>query len=248
MRNDWSFETAQVKLSRWMAPFADMFTAPTWQRVLVLLIAAVLSPGCRTVAAALRVTGLDQDPHFTNYHRVLNRSRWSSRRVAVPVPPAGRHLRSERARHRRPRRHVGTTLGRQDRGPRDLSRSDPVEPWSLCQSERPALAFGHDAAGDCLGGARLGTAVPDRTGAVRRIDARGRAAHAGKRERRAVHLDRGARIRQRPAGHCAVAGTGRGACHQAGGEDGPVAGRLGSALLSRACFRPPRRGKDAAGG
>jgi len=34
------------------------------------------------VAAALRVTGLDQAPHFTNYHRVLNRSRWSSRRVA----------------------------------------------------------------------------------------------------------------------------------------------------------------------
>ena len=65
-----------------MAPFAGMFTAPTWQRVLVLLIGAVLSPGCRTVAAALRVTGLDQDPHFTNYHRVLNRSRWSSRRVA----------------------------------------------------------------------------------------------------------------------------------------------------------------------
>jgi len=82
MPNDWSFETAQVKLSGWMAPFVGMFTAPTWQRVLVLLIGAVLSPGRRTVAAALRVTGLDQDPHFTNYHRVLNRSRWSSRRVA----------------------------------------------------------------------------------------------------------------------------------------------------------------------
>jgi len=49
-----------------MAPFGNMFTAPTWQRVLVLLIGAVLSPGRRTVAAALRVTGLDQDPHFTN--------------------------------------------------------------------------------------------------------------------------------------------------------------------------------------
>jgi hypothetical protein len=33
-------------------------------------------------AAALRVIGLDQDPHFTNYHRVLNRSRWSSRQAA----------------------------------------------------------------------------------------------------------------------------------------------------------------------
>ncbi len=82
MADDWLFKTAHVKLAECMAPFAVMFTAPTWQRVLVLLIGAVLSLGRRTVAAALRVTGLDQDPHFTNYHRVLNRSRWSSRRVA----------------------------------------------------------------------------------------------------------------------------------------------------------------------
>jgi len=82
MSDSWLFETAQVKLAGWMEPFGNMFTAPTWRRVLVLLIGAVLSPGRRTVAAALRVTGLDQDPHFTNYHRVLNRSRWSSRRAA----------------------------------------------------------------------------------------------------------------------------------------------------------------------
>jgi hypothetical protein len=82
MADNWMFEAAHVKLADWMAPFADMFTAPTWQRVLVLLIGAVLSPGRRTVAAALRITGLGQDPHFTNYHRVLNRCRWSSRRVA----------------------------------------------------------------------------------------------------------------------------------------------------------------------
>jgi len=82
MPDDWLFKTAQVKLARWMASFGDMFTASTWQRVLVLLIGAVLSPGRRTVAVALRVTGLDQDPSFTNYHRVLNRGRWSSCRVA----------------------------------------------------------------------------------------------------------------------------------------------------------------------
>ena len=82
MSDGWLFETAQVKLAGWMEPFGNMFTAPTWRRVLVLLIGAVLSPGCRTVAAALRVTGLDQDPHFTNYHRVINRSRWSSRQAA----------------------------------------------------------------------------------------------------------------------------------------------------------------------
>jgi DDE superfamily endonuclease len=65
-----------------MAPFSGAFTAPTWQRVLVLLVGTILTPGRRTVAAALRVIGLDHDPHFTNYHRVLNRSHWSSRQVA----------------------------------------------------------------------------------------------------------------------------------------------------------------------
>src|SRR5947199_10126070 len=70
------------KLAAWMEPFRQGFTNPTWPHVLVLIAGAILSPGRRTVAAALRVTGLDQDPCFTNYHRVLNRNRWSSRRAA----------------------------------------------------------------------------------------------------------------------------------------------------------------------
>lgn len=65
-----------------MEPFSAAFSAPTWQHVLVLMVGIILSPGRRTVAAALRAAGLDQDPHFTNYHRVLNRNRWSSRWVA----------------------------------------------------------------------------------------------------------------------------------------------------------------------
>ena len=40
-----------------MQPFQQGFTAPTWQHVLVLLVGAILTPGRRTVAAALRVTG-----------------------------------------------------------------------------------------------------------------------------------------------------------------------------------------------
>jgi hypothetical protein len=65
-----------------MEPFSEAFTAPTWRHVLVLIAGAILSPGRRTVAAALRVTGLEEESCFTNYHRVLNRNRWSSRRVA----------------------------------------------------------------------------------------------------------------------------------------------------------------------
>jgi hypothetical protein len=71
-----------AKLASWMQPFGESFTAPTWQHVLVLVLGTILAPGRRTVAAALRVSGLDQDTHFTNYHRVLNRNRWSSRAIS----------------------------------------------------------------------------------------------------------------------------------------------------------------------
>ena len=53
-------------LAGWMRPFQAGFTAPTWQHVLVLIAGAILTPGRGTVAAALRVIGCEQDPHFTN--------------------------------------------------------------------------------------------------------------------------------------------------------------------------------------
>jgi len=52
-------------------------TAPTFANALVLLYGTLLAPGRRTVCAALRVMGLEHDPHFTNDHRVLNRARWA---------------------------------------------------------------------------------------------------------------------------------------------------------------------------
>jgi len=70
------------KLAAWMEPFIGFFTAPTWQHVLVLVCGTILSPGRRTVAAALRTLGLDQTPHFTNYHRVLNRNQWNSHQIS----------------------------------------------------------------------------------------------------------------------------------------------------------------------
>jgi len=42
----------------------------------VLLFGAILTPGRRTVAAALRVMGLGDELRFEKYHRVLNRDRW----------------------------------------------------------------------------------------------------------------------------------------------------------------------------
>jgi hypothetical protein len=42
----------------------------------------MLTPGRRTVTNALRVMGLQHYQQFQNYHRVLNRAQWSSRKVA----------------------------------------------------------------------------------------------------------------------------------------------------------------------
>ncbi len=57
--------------------FRPVFTAPTWSKMLTLLRGTLLARGRRTVTAALWHTGHDQDPHFSAFHQVLNRARWS---------------------------------------------------------------------------------------------------------------------------------------------------------------------------
>ena len=58
--------------------FAPLFSNLVWQHALVLLVGAILTPGQRTVAAALRIMGLNAERQFQTYHRVLNRATWSS--------------------------------------------------------------------------------------------------------------------------------------------------------------------------
>src|SRR5271165_4956089 len=65
-----------------LADIADLFTRPTWSHVPLLLAGAVLAPGRRTVTAALRILGRDQDSDFCTFHRILNRAAWSSRAIA----------------------------------------------------------------------------------------------------------------------------------------------------------------------
>jgi len=65
-----------------IAAFAPLFSQRIWQRVQVLLVGAILTPGQRTVTAALRITGLSHEPHFQTYHRLLNRAVWSSLQVS----------------------------------------------------------------------------------------------------------------------------------------------------------------------
>src|SRR5215510_13146949 len=64
------------------ASFAPLFSDRVWLHAQVLLLGAILTPGARTVTAALRVMGLATERHFTNYHRVLNRAVWSSRQAS----------------------------------------------------------------------------------------------------------------------------------------------------------------------
>ena len=65
-----------------LAPFAMLFTNPTWQKAQLLLVGAILTPGQRTVAAALRIMGRSDQRDYARYHEVLNRAVWSSRAVA----------------------------------------------------------------------------------------------------------------------------------------------------------------------
>lgn len=58
--------------------FAPLFTQPTFGNARRLVIGALLSPGRRTVAAALRISGLEAQRTFQNYHRVLSRARWNA--------------------------------------------------------------------------------------------------------------------------------------------------------------------------
>src|SRR5215216_2335387 len=71
-----------AKLIRVLRPFEPVFSGRVWPWATTLLVGAILAPGPRTVAAALRVLGLQADRSFVNYHRVLNRARWSSRALS----------------------------------------------------------------------------------------------------------------------------------------------------------------------
>jgi hypothetical protein len=67
-----------VTLTRLSVKFARLFSKRVWAHAQVLVAGALLAPGQRTVTAVLRVMGLSHERHFQNYHRVLNRARWSS--------------------------------------------------------------------------------------------------------------------------------------------------------------------------
>ena len=70
--------TLPVELSPLIVEFAPLFSKRVWERVKILLIGAILAVGKRTITSCLRVAGKSEDKLFQNYHRVLNRARWSA--------------------------------------------------------------------------------------------------------------------------------------------------------------------------
>ena len=87
-----------------LAPFAALFTNPTWRKAQLLLVGAILTTGQRTVAAALRVMGRSDQDDYARYHEVLNRAVWSSREAArilllMLAPVSGSRRQSVDLRH-----------------------------------------------------------------------------------------------------------------------------------------------------
>ncbi|WP_220196931.1 hypothetical protein [Ktedonospora formicarum] len=71
-----------------LAAFRPLFTAPTWRKLIILLTGTLLAHGCRTVAAALRHTGLERETNFSH----IPSSAQSSALVASGREPSVVHL------------------------------------------------------------------------------------------------------------------------------------------------------------
>src|SRR3954449_1922319 len=87
--------TPSLDILPWLAGFAPAMTAPTFANALTLCVGTLLTPGARTVTAALRVLGL-AECNFSKYHRVCARASWSALQlsrlllhqlIATFVPP-----------------------------------------------------------------------------------------------------------------------------------------------------------------
>ena len=62
-------------------PLQPLFDKRVFERALILTLGVLLAVRTRTLTAALRVTGREDDS-FSAYHRVLSRARWSCREAA----------------------------------------------------------------------------------------------------------------------------------------------------------------------
>ena len=62
--------------------FSIAFTAPTFQRVISLLVGCIVTRGRRTITRVLKTLRGVTEGHFSSYHRVLSRAPWATRPLA----------------------------------------------------------------------------------------------------------------------------------------------------------------------
>ena len=65
-----------------ISPFSCGFTKPTWEKIKLLFLGALLCPGSRTVCNILRTLGLEHQSSFHKYHRVLSCAKWSALKLS----------------------------------------------------------------------------------------------------------------------------------------------------------------------
>jgi len=69
--------TLSADIIQVLSIFTIAVTVPTLAKMGVLLQGVILTPGRRTITAALRAMGLQDDAQFSKYHHVFNRAKWS---------------------------------------------------------------------------------------------------------------------------------------------------------------------------
>lgn len=62
--------------------WSDEFSGSVWPRFQVLVFAAIVCVGRHTVCRLLRIAGTLAEGHWSSYHRVLSKRRWSTWRLA----------------------------------------------------------------------------------------------------------------------------------------------------------------------
>lgn len=73
------FLSLSPEILTFILPFAVLFSTSSWENAQTLLFGAILCRGKRTVCSILRTLGLQHEPGFSKYHRLLNHAKWSSR-------------------------------------------------------------------------------------------------------------------------------------------------------------------------
>ncbi len=64
---------------RTISKFSVAFRKEVWAKAQLLLVAAIICPGSRTICNLLRSVGLQEEKNFAKYHRFLNQDKWSAK-------------------------------------------------------------------------------------------------------------------------------------------------------------------------